>query len=394
MPSSLDGFVRAIILRPMPSSRALSTLHLSTARSWRGGENQILLLARGLVERGHRALIVAPKGAPLLERAAEAGLPTRVLTIRGELDAPGMWRLARLLREVRPDILHLHDGHAVLPGQVAARIRSAMGVIAHRRTSFKVRGRWKYAGRVDRVIAISSAVRECLLAAGVPAPRVEVVYSGLEFPEPLARESAPAQAWRRALGLPENAILAVHAAALTREKRQMDLLSALRACVTSGVPLHLAVAGTGELEAELKAATTGVLAGRVHWLGFRRDVHTLWAAADLAVFCSEAEGLCTALVEAQGAGLPAVVTRAGGMTEVVAEGETGLLVPVGAVKELADALTRMTKDGDLRRRMGASAARRAREVFSAQVMVKGVLRVYQEVLKTRTRRVGCAESQS
>lgn len=370
----------------MPSSRALSTLHLSTARSWRGGENQLLLLARGLVERGHGALIVAPKGTPLLERAAEAGLPTRALTIHGELDAPGMWRLARLLREVRPDILHLHDGHAVLPGQVAARVRSAMGVIAHRRTSFKVRGRWKYTGRVDRVIAISSAVRECLLAAGVPEQRTAVVYSGLEFPEPLARTSAPAQAWRRELGLPENAILAVHAAALTREKRQLDLLAAMRACVASGVPLHLAVAGTGELEAELKAAATGVLAGHVHWLGFRRDLSALWAAADLAVFCSEAEGLCTALVEAQGAGLPAVVTHAGGMTEVVAEGKTGLLVPVGGVKALSDALTRLASDAELRRRMGVAAGQRAREIFSANVMVDGILRVYQDVLKTKVRK--------
>lgn len=285
----------------------------------------------------------------------------------------------------RPDILHLHDGHAVLPGQVAARVRRAMGVIAHRRTSFKVRGRWKYAGRVDRVIAISSAVCECLLAAGVPEEHIAVVFSGLEFPEPPARTSASVQALRWELGLPENAILAVHAAALTREKRQMDLLSAVRSCVASGVPLHLAVAGTGELEAELKAAATGVLAGRVHWLGFRRDLRALWAAADLAVFCSEAEGLCTALVESQGAGLPAVVTCAGGMAEVVADGETGLLVPVGGVKELSAAMKRLATDPDLRLRMGASAARRARAIFSAGVMVDGILRVYQDVLKTKVR---------
>jgi glycosyltransferase involved in cell wall biosynthesis len=142
----------------------------------------------------------------------------------------------------------------------------------------------------------------------------------------------------------------------------------------------------------LKAAATGELAGRVHWLGFRRDLHTLWAAADLAVFCSEAEGLCTALVEAQGAGLPAVATRAGGMTEVVAEDKTGLLVPVGGVKELSEALIRLAQDSELRRRMGLAAARRAREIFSSDVMVEGILRVYQGVLKTKVRPMGRAES--
>jgi glycosyltransferase involved in cell wall biosynthesis len=233
------------------------------------------------------------------------------------------------------------------------------------------------------VIAISGAVRGQLLAAGVPKERVTVAYSGLEFPETLSRESA--LAFRRELGLPENAILVAHAAALTREKRQLDLLGAVQTCARDGVPVHVAIAGAGEMEAELKAAVSGELAGRVHWLGFRRDLRALWAAADVAIFCSEAEGLCTALVEAQGAGVPAVVTRAGGMTEVVAEGRTGLVVPVGAVSELAAALKQLATDADTRRRMGCAAKRHARGKFSAKVMVDVTLRVYGEVLKSRKR---------
>jgi glycosyltransferase involved in cell wall biosynthesis len=321
----------------------------------------------------------------LLARASEAGLPVRALTLRGDLDPSGTWRLARLLKEVRPNILHLHDGHAVLPGQLAGRLDRKLGVIAHRRTVFRVRGCWKYSGRVDRVIAISEAVRERLLAAGLPEERVTVAYSGLAFPEALARESARAQALRREMGLPGNAILVAHAAALTREKRQLDLLAAIRACVVEGVGIHLAVAGAGEMEAELKAASGGELAGRVHWLGFRRDLRALWAAADMAAFCSEAEGLCTALVEAQGAGLPAVVTRAGGMTEVVDADRTGLVVQVGMVRELSAALTRLATDAATRRRMGDAAARHARAKFSAKVMVDDILRVYGDVLKIRKR---------
>ena len=342
-----------------------------------------MLLACGLKERGHEALVVAPKGAPLLDRATDAGLPVRALTLRGDLDPAGTWRLARLLREVRPDILHLHDGHAVLPGQLTGRLARTMGVIAHRRTVFRVRGSWKYTGRVDRVIAISEAVRERLTAAGVPEERVTVAYSGLAFPEALPPDRV--LAFRRELDLPEDAILVAHAAALTKEKRQLDLLEAIRACAKKGVPIHLAVAGAGAMEAELKAAATGEMAGLVHWLGFRRDLRSLWAAADIAAFCSEAEGLCTALVEAQGAGVPAVVTRAGGMTEVVEEGRTGWLVPVGGVGELAAALIRLATDTEERQRMGGEASRHARGKFSAQVMVDTILRVYGEVLKVRKR---------
>jgi glycosyltransferase involved in cell wall biosynthesis len=373
----------------MAESR-LSTLHLSTAHTWRGGENQILLLAQGLVARGHRALIVAPKGAPLLERAHEAGLATRALTLRGDLDPAGTWRLARLLREVRPDVLHLHDGHAVLPGQLAARALpgSRLAVIAHRRTSFPLRGRWKYAGRVDKVIAISQAARQRVLAAGVAPERVAVVYSGLEFPALAPREGL---ALRRELGLSPEAVLIAHAAALTAEKRAGDLLGALRLCAGSGVvkegaapDVHLAIAGSGELEGALRELACRLnVAGRVHFLGFRRDLRPLWAAAQIAAFSSEAEGLCTALIEAQGAGLPAVVTDAGGMVEVVAAQVTGLVARVGAVEELAAAFRRLAADAALRGQLGSAARARVRKHFSAAAMVENTLRVYREARAAR-----------
>ncbi|MBI3828805.1 MAG: glycosyltransferase family 4 protein [Planctomycetes bacterium] len=366
-------------------------MHLSTAHTWRGGENQILLLCKGLKSRGQKVLIIAPKDAPLHERAHEAGLETHVLGLR-EVDPAGTYRLARLLRKLRPDVLHLHDGHAVLPGQLAARALAAkkLSVFAHRRTAFKVRGRWKYGGRVDKVVAISEAVKEQVLAAGVAAEKVAVVYSGLDFPEVLAKDSPEAQALRAELHLGPQAVLAAHAAALTSEKRHVDLIAAVSRLhhgikegkgVKDGpaAGVHLAIAGTGELEQALKQQVQREgLDSKIHFLGFRRDLRPLWAAADLAVFASEAEGLCTALVEAQGAGLPAVVTRAGGMAEVVADGKTGALVPIGDVAALAEALGRLAANPQLRERQGQAARERARTLFSADAMADRILGLYRE----------------
>ncbi|MCW8132346.1 MAG: glycosyltransferase, partial [Planctomycetota bacterium] len=246
----------------MPQPFGSLSLHLSTAQSWRGGENQILLLCKGLTSKGQRVLIAAPKGAPLHERAQEAGLPTHELRLR-EVDPAGTLRLARLLRKIRPDVLHLHDGHAVLPGQLAARVISPkkLSVFAHRRTVFKIRGRWKYGGRIDKVIAISEAVRGEVLAAGIPAERCAVVYSGLEFPDDLPRESPEVQALRAEMKLTPVSILFAHAAALTSEKRHADMIAAVEKLhheqvkAGRGPSVHLAIAGTGELEADLKART-------------------------------------------------------------------------------------------------------------------------------------------
>jgi len=371
----------------------LYSVHLSTARTWRGGENQIWLLARGLQQRGQKALVLAPPGAPLLERCAAAGVPARGFSFCCELDPSGIGRLCALLRRERPDILHLHDGHAVLPGQLAAywSRQPQLRVVAHRRTAFALKGRWKYGRGVDRIIAISAAVRDMLLAAGISAVKIAVVYSGLEFapavPDSAGRNGTSGQAalaLRQKLGLPDDALLVGHAAALTAEKRQRDMVAAvaraneiLKGAGSAGV--HLLIAGSGDQEEALRheARRRGV-ESQVHLLGFLQDVSPLWAASAVALYASEAEGLCTGLIEAQGAGVPAVITRAGGMVEVVAADESGLVVAVGDVEGLAAALAKLARDPALRQRLGQAAARLARRKFSSEAMVDGVLRVYRE----------------
>jgi len=371
----------------MTAPQNLYSVHLSTATSWRGGENQLWLLARGLLARGQRVLVAAPRGAPLLDRCREAGIPVRPLALRGSIDPLATLRLMALLRKERPGILHLHDGHAVLHGQLAGRAlsRKKLKVIAHRRTVFDLKGRWKYSGRVDRIIAISRAVRERLIEAGIPDKRICVVYSGLEFPDRLPLEHSEVIGLRRACGLPDGAMLVAHAAALTAEKRQADIIAALDQARNSlkarGLQsVHLALAGTGPEEDTLRnEAQKRALQAQVHFLGFLRDLRPLWGASALAVFASEAEGLCTALIEAQAAGLPAVITRAGGMPEVVAAGESGIVAEVGDVAGLAAGIERLCADEALRRQMGAAAAQRARERFRAEAMVDGILAVYREL---------------
>ena len=371
----------------------ITSLHVSTARSWRGGENQLYLLALGLRARGQRAIVAAPPGSPLLERCLAEKIDARPLRVRGELDVFGALQLAALLRRERPDVLHLHDGHAVLPGKMAARFSFLKGlsVVAHRRTVFKIKGRGKYGGRIDRVIAISRAVRDELLAAGIAPEKVRVVYSGMNFPQPLAADALEVRAFRERFHIPADAFLIAHAAALTSEKRQLDILAALeltnqnlKARGLSGV--HLALAGSGILEDDLKRAAKSLgLDGHVHFLGFQQDLRPLWAAASMAVYASVAEGLCTALVEAQGTGLPAVITRAGGMVEVIEDGATGVIVDVGDTRKLSESILFLREDDARRARMGEQARVRARSLFSADAMTDGVLAAYRELVAVSPR---------
>lgn len=326
-------------------------------------------------------LVAAPRGAPLMERCREAAIPFKELTISGGADVFGAWALSRLIRAERPDIVHAHDGHAVLPAKLALLFAGKIGrgakLVAHRRTVFRINSRSKYSGRVDRVIAISQAAKETLLTAGVSGEKIRVVYSGMDFQKPLAADSAEANKFRDEFNIPLDAFVIAHAAALTSEKRQRDMLDALAPLEKA----HLVIAGTGELENDLRAYAAALgIEKRVSFTGFLKDVGPLWAVSQIAFFASEAEGLCTALIEAQGAGLPAAVTRAGGMAEVVEDGATGVIFEIGNVKQMSSALIALQQDVQRCERLGRNAFVRARALFSARAMSDGVLSVYQELV--------------
>ena len=145
-------------------------LHVNTERSWRGGEVQTILLARGLKSRGHRCIIAGQPGSPLLDRAAGAGIQTAPIRMWGELDVGASRRIAGLLREERVDLLHYHTAHAVTLGSVATLFAGRRAAVAARRVSFPLRsrimGRIKYRFRIDRVVAVTGAIRKQLIDQG------------------------------------------------------------------------------------------------------------------------------------------------------------------------------------------------------------------------------------
>ena len=170
------------------------SLHIDTARTWRGGQNQVLVTVMGLRALGERTLIVAHPRGELRERARE-GLDLIPLAPRTEMDLGAAWRLSRLIRETRPNIIHAHDPHGVAMAAMALSMSTASAkppLVASRRVDFRLRGnalsRWKYR-QVDCFICASEAIRQLLLADGVPAERAVAVHEGIDVSR---AEAAPA----------------------------------------------------------------------------------------------------------------------------------------------------------------------------------------------------------
>ena len=347
------------------------SLHIDTARTWRGGQNQVLLLMRRQRGAGHEAHLAAPRDSALFERARGEGFPVHPL---GSVLA-----LARIQRALRPDVVHWHAAKAHSIGALATLLAPGPARVLSRRVVFPVRGsigsRLLYALPIDRILAISNAVKEALVRSGVEGGKIEVVPSGIELGTPLP--ASERNELRRSLRTEDDDIVGITVAALDEGKGHRELLEAMAR--TPGPKLW--IAGDGPLRSRFEAAARP-LGDRVQFLGFRADISSLLRAADFFVLATRSEGLGSSVLEAMAAGLPVVATRVGGIPETVVDGRTGILVPPDDPAALANALARMAGDRGLRVEMGREGLSRA-AAFSADRTAEGTERVYRELLAAR-----------
>ena len=293
-------------------------LHLDSGREMRGGQWQALRLAQGLAMRGHHCLLAAPAGSPLLARALESGIaacPIEVLRLR-------QWARGS-------DVVHAHDARS----HTLAAIARLRPLVVSRRVAFPISSgllsRWKY-GRADRYIAISEHVKKVMVDGGVPPVKIGVVPDGVPL-LPLASEG--------------NRIIAP----ASRDPLKGTAL-ALEAARLAAVNLEL----SANLEQDLSQSR-------------------------LFVYITESEGLGSAVLLAMSAGVPVIVSKVGGLTEIVKDGETGLVV-ANTAPAIASAIRRLIQDPSLAERLGDRGRQTVAQKFTVDALVDRTLHLYQEVL--------------
>ena len=364
------------------------SLHIDTARTWRGGQNQVLLTVNGLREIGHRAALVAHPDGELRRRAAE-GLELIPIAPRTEMDLSAAWRLARVVKRLRPDVIHAHDPHGIAMASLALSMGSAAagghspGLVASRRVDFHLKGnslsRWKHR-QVDCFIAASEAIRKILLADGVPPQRAVTVHEGIDVERIVG---TPAVNVHEAFWLPHQAPVVGNVAALVPHKGQRHLIEAAHLVVKEIPDARFVVLGEGEQREQLERQVRDYhLEKHVLLPGFRTDVIGCMKAFDVFVMSSITEGLGTSLLDAMACRRAVVATTAGGIPEVVADEETGLLVGPRDHAAMANAIVRLLSDRALRERMGAAGFARVQERFTAERMVAATTEVYARVAGT------------
>ncbi|MFN8179458.1 MAG: glycosyltransferase [bacterium] len=336
----------------------MRVLHVDPARTWRGGERQVLLLASHLAAAGVESVLAVDPQGELGVRARAAGLPTVAYRARGDVDPAAVLRGVRLLRALRPDVLHLHTARAHGAGGIAARLSRFHPVLVTRRVELPVRGafgRLKYRRLADHYVAISAAVERALLDAGVPPERITRIPSGVE-PAPDAAASREARPWT------------VGTLAAFASQKDPTTWLAVTAQVAAAAPeARFVWAGEGELRRATEVASREAgLAGRARFPGFVADVETFWRDIDVFFLPSAFEAMGTVLLDAMAHGIPIVATRVGGIPEIVEHEREGLLASRGDARGLAAALLALARDPARGRALGEAGRRRAREFDVAE----------------------------
>lgn len=354
-----------------------------------GAEKQMALLATGL-PRDRFAVEVATltRGGPLEADLRAAGVPLTMFRKRHKADPVVLGKLSRFLAERRFDVLHTWIFAANTYGRLAAK-RAKIPVVVTSEMAVDVwKSRWqlaidrRLAGWTDALVGNSQAVVDFYRGVGIPESRLARIDSGIVLAAP-PMESDPL-ATRAAQGVPAGAQVLLFAGRLAPQKAVEDLLRALDLLQHVRPEVVTWIAGDGPERSRLEALASAFRLGdRVRFLGHREDVPALLASADLLVLPSRFEGLPNVVLEAMQAGKPVVATAAPGTAELVVDGETGRLVPVGDARALAQAIRAVVDDPALSERLGEGGRRRVASHYDAAAMIAGYAALYERLARSK-----------
>ncbi|MBK1724909.1 glycosyltransferase [Thiocystis violacea] len=355
-------------------------LHVEGGRHLYGGAFQVLHLLRGLHARGHRNLLACPRGCALAEAAAPVA-EVHGMPMHGDADLLMAWRLRRLIRQARPDVVHLHSRiGADVMGGIAARLAGVP--VIHTRRVDNPEPRWLVALKYrlhDRVVAISEGIGRVLVDEGLPSDKLRVVRSAVDFERYAGGCAGPEI--RARLGVPADALLIGVIAQLIPRKGHRLLIEAAPDLVALCPSLEIRFFGQGPLaEALQRQIDAAGLSDYIRLAGFRDDLAEILPCLDLVVHPALMEGLGVSLLQAASAGVPIVASRAGGIPEAVRDGENGLLVPPGDAGALREAIADLLEDSARRRALGLGGQALMAREFSIDAMVEGNLAVYGELV--------------
>lgn len=353
-----------------------------------GAEKQLALLACGLPKSDFEVHVCTlTREGPLAQVLEAAQIPIHPIHKRGKLDPLALMRLTKLMRRLRPDLVHTWIFAANAYGRAAA-LRAGVRVIVGGERCVDP---WKsgveltidrYLAKRSRcIITNSSGVRDFYAAKGIAKEKFEIIPNGIAMPSGSPANARTREQWSEELDLPTSAHWIAAIGRLWAQKRLKDVIWMMDILKVVGDDAFLLIVGEGPEREKLERYVWKTeMEDRIRFLGERRDVPALLPHLSLSVLASGYEGQSNAIMESMAAGLPVVASDIPGNRDLVVEGQTGYLFPVGDRGEFSRAVHRVLSDRDLAKRLGEQGAQRMRHEFTIEQMVSRHADLYRKLL--------------
>jgi glycosyltransferase involved in cell wall biosynthesis len=363
----------------------MRVVHIESGLHLYGGAQQVRYLLAGLADQGIDNVLICPRGSAIADAVGGMNGATEVIEIpmRGDLDIALPGRLRSLIETRQPDLVHVHSRRGADKfGGWNARWAGVPAVLTRRVESaeFRTLALLKYQPYAA-IIAISRAIeRELKDNMGLSERRVHYVASGVDTER--FRPAEKRGRLRARFGIPEQAITIGVVAQIIERKGHARLFGLLPPLIEANPDLHVICFGQGPLEEALSAQVDELgISANVHLVGFRGDLPQLMPELDMLAHPAEREGLGVAVLEAMSCGVAVVASEAGGLTDLVENDQTGLAVAADDEAGWSEALTRLSRDPDLRARLGTAGRQQIEAKFSSTQMTAGNLEVYHHVMR-------------
>lgn len=357
-------------------------LHINTAKTWRGGEQQLFYLALGLLNKKIPQLIIGQPHSELEMKCKEVNLPFEPVRILSELDIFAAGKIQNIVKKNKVQLIHTHTAKAHSIGLLVKRKIPSLKLVVSRRVDFHVNQNWfskkKYLSPAnDLFVCVSKKIKEVLLEDGLENEKVVTIHSGIDLTR--FKKKKNSLHLRKEFQIDKNTIIIGNIAALVDHKDQKTLLNAI-ALIKTDHKFKFFIIGEGELKKDLLKLTRDLrIEEKVEFTGFRSDVLEFLSLFDIFTLTSKEEGLGTSILDAMASGLPIVATLGGGIGEMLVPEKGALVANVGNYKILAQHFKTLIESRSLRDKFGNFNLKHVKR-FSIDETIRKTIQVYYSMM--------------
>lgn len=365
----------------------MKILHLSSEKTWRGGEQQIAYLIEEQIRSGEDVMVLCRRNSIFEKYCLENNIPFESLRFSNNFDLSTAFGLKKLQQKLKFDIIHIHSSRSHSIAVIASNLGMKANLILSRRVDFKSSGNplsnYKYNHKqIKKVICVSEKVKQIIGETIADRSKLCVVYDGIDLKRFAGNMNG--QILHHEYGLSPNTMIVANISALADHKDYPTFVDTAKVFHSKyQLPVKFFIIGEGELRNSIENYIhQSGMSESIIMTGFRSDIKEIFKEIDVFLMTSKEEGLGSTNLDAFANQIPVVATAGGGIPEVVQHQKTGLLAPIKSPQILADYVYQLLTDQQLREELTSNATKILHQHFTKEVMAKQTMMQYQDAIRS------------